>query len=134
MLTKEDKILLIKDIGGRLAYGVRGKFVDGIDEAEAPFDPLVDNLKINYKNPQSWFDGSIKPYLYPISKVRDIIKEHEAEWDEIIAIQLAELEDNNPVALSVSKEIEFYNKYHIDFRGLIPRGLAIDCSNMNNIY
>jgi hypothetical protein len=26
---------------------------------------------------------------------------------------------------------DFYNKYHLDYRGLIPMGLAIDCTNLN---
>ena len=27
--------------------------------------------------------------------------------------------------------IEFYHKNYIDYRGLIPKGLAIDCTNLN---
>jgi hypothetical protein len=29
--------------------------------------------------------------------------------------------------------IDFYNKYHLDYRGLIPKGLAIDATG-KNIY
>jgi hypothetical protein len=32
----------------------------------------------------------------------------------------------NPIKL-----IDFYNKHHLDYRGLIPMGLAIDATNLN---
>jgi hypothetical protein len=32
---------------------------------------------------------------------------------------------------SVESLIEFYNKHHLDWRGLIPMGLAIDATGLN---
>ena len=31
----------------------------------------------------------------------------------------------------ISGSIDFYNKYHFDWRGLIPMGLAIDATGLN---
>lgn len=28
-------------------------------------------------------------------------------------------------------EVDFYNKHHFDYRELIPKGVAIDCTNLN---
>ena len=36
-----------------------------------PFDPLVDNILISYKNPFSLLDGTIKPYLFPLSSITE---------------------------------------------------------------
>ena len=61
----------------------------------------------------------IKPYLFPLSSMTE---EHQREESNICAGHIIGYESNL---------IDFYNKYHYDYRGLIPMGLAIDATGLN---
>ena len=61
----------------------------------------------------------IKPYL---SSMEDMTEEEETEFQKVIE------------TLMWTKEMDFYNKYHFDYRGLIPMGLAIRVTKENNPY
>ena len=64
--------------------------------------------------------SEVKPYLFPISSMTD-------EQDkELLAI----LEDKSDDEFEY-KVVDFYNKNHIDYRGLIPKGLALDATGLN---
>ena len=68
---------------------------------------------------EDWPGYMIKPYLFPISSMTEEQK----------------LEYYGTFSLSgdISGSIDFYNKHHLDYRGLIPMGLAIDATG-KNIY
>ena len=66
-------------------------------------------------------DIVIKPYLFPLSSMTE---EHQKEEYEICKEFIIGYESNL---------IDFYNRYHYDYRGLIPMGIAIDATG-KNIY
>lgn len=103
-MTQEDKELLLKDICARLPYKVKvclykkeTCILIGIDGDEVYLD--VDS--------DSFYMENIKPYLRPIHK---LTKE-----------ELEELE-----FLTDSDYVDYCNKHHIDYRNLIPKGLALE--------
>jgi hypothetical protein len=58
-----------------------------------------------------------KPYLFPLSSITEEQKE-----DMI----------KSSCGIGSNKNVfDWFNKNHIDYRGLIPMGLAIDCTNLN---
>lgn len=59
----------------------------------------------------------IKPYLFPLSSMTE---EQENQYREVIASSLNHYE-----------VYDWLNKNHFDYRGLIPMGLANDCTNLN---
>jgi hypothetical protein len=59
------------------------------------------------------------PCLFPLSSMTE---EQKKEEYEICKEYIIGYESNL---------IDFYNKYHFDYRGLIPMGLAIDATGLN---
>lgn len=120
-MTEEQKELLLKDLCARLPYGIRGKYIDKFYKEGMPFDPLVDNILISYKNPFSLLDGTIKPYLFPLSSITE---EQKMELNML----------RTYVSLNKNKEyllFDWLNANHFDYRDLIPMELAIDATNLN---
>jgi hypothetical protein len=112
-MTQNDKDLLIRDLCARLPYGVKVKDIY-YNSLEPATIWLID---INAQNVRMFADEGyqsieyIKPYLFPLSNV----------VEEIMTTS------NKHIAVNV----DFFHKNHIDYRGLIPKGLAIDATGLN---
>ena len=126
-MTQEDKQLLLKDLCVRLPYGVfihyhwsrEGNTID--EDRELDFSD-VETLKYNIENPQNgWCEISWKPYLRPMSSMTD---EERAK--------IAVLSKFNGLTKSVdfaecsSIVVDYCNSRHLDYRGLVPMGLALE--------
>ena len=125
-MKQEDKELLIQDLCARLPYGVKIK---------TSYDKIDEPIELRFINPrnESFAIGGdftlisgldfnkyeCKPYLFPLSSMTE---EQKKEEYEICKYYLNGYE---------SKLIDFYNKNHLDYRGLIPKELAIDATNLN---
>lgn len=119
-MTQEEKDLLLKDLCARLPYGVIVEDRNGIHELttwNAEFTDLLYNSKCN-----------IKPYLFPMSSMTE---EQREEFDGLIELELKAISDEIPPTQATEFEVDFYNKHHLDWRCLIPMGLAIDATGLN---
>jgi hypothetical protein len=117
-MTQEEKELLLKDICARLPYGVVIHFDEKTDQDDERLYGMRENggkFLIN----DAFSIEEIKPYLFPLSSMTE---EHQREEYYICKEYIIGYESNL---------IDFYNKYHYDYRGLIPKGLAIDATNKN---
>ena len=119
-MTREEKDLLLKDLCARLPYGVKLKFnyiitspaiLKGINKDFIECDIAACELE------------DVKPYLFPISS---ITKEQKEEHKDLLDNQYSLAANGNIFTLQ-----DFYCKYHLDYRGLIEKGLAIDATNLN---
>jgi hypothetical protein len=148
-LLNSDKELLLKDLCARLPYGVKAVLKQTNCHNSTKHE-------VNEKDVYSFRTGrpleedygqhdyykvivtDIKPYLFPMSsmtveqrcKVQNLLpnncdisfKNQKITFhNEEGSIQLDKLE----------KLFNFFNLYHIDYRGLIPMGLAIDATGLN---
>jgi hypothetical protein len=130
-MTQEDKSLLLKDLCGRLYCGVICQIYDnkygykllGIDGDVLHIDcPVYDEgdgyVEIDY----------CKPYLRPMSSMTEEEKEtyHNLCYEE----EREELEFGEWAARihyhDTIDSIDYLNSIHIDYRDLIPKGLAIE--------
>lgn len=140
-MTQEHKDLLLKDLCARLPYGVKVicETEKSIFEVEAitSYSCVCPKDK-NYLH--NIDDDEIKPCLFPLSSMT------EEQYNEMQTIsgkdcmEHMEIEkewrNNSPfthLPLYQHRVIEFFHKYHFDYRGLIPMGLAIDATG-KNIY
>ena len=140
-MTEEDKNLLLIDLCGRLPYGVKVEAETWLeDEGEYTYVPD----KVYSINSDGYivhgYDEvyECKPYLFPISSLTEKQKE---EYHHIV--NYISPDDTNNWAegefIYVDRAnyfeelLHFYNRYHIDYRGLIEKGLAIDATD-KNIY
>lgn len=121
-MTQENKELLLRDLCGRLPYGVKASYY-GADEECETWDE-VDGIAFGYVEigQYSLPIERIKPYLFTMSSMTDYQK---SDFQFITERWM-----NDP-SHSISDSIDWLNKNHFDYRGLIPMGLALDATNLN---
>jgi hypothetical protein len=127
-MTPEHKELLLKDLCARLPYGVKVRYSSYdrfITCTLHSINPIYNNVDLWSKN--ACFNpvsiSKIKPYLFPLSSMTE---EQKDEFDRLYTYDALIVEPQ-------WKLIDFCNKHNLDYRGLIPMGLAIDATD-KNIY
>jgi hypothetical protein len=134
-MKQEDKDLLLKDLCARLPYNP----LISIDGNRYRLEEIR-NALIGINMYKITFDGcdieymNIKPYLFPLSSMTD---EQRKEYEEAITYH-DYIKGGWTIAKSFDDEyiipywfVDFCNKNHFDYRGLIEKGLAIDATNLN---
>ena len=115
-MTQEEKEVLIKDLCGRLPYGVKikeeyGDYIN-VNIYNANIEHLIDRV----------VSGLDKMVLRPMSSMT------EEEKEELVSkhIKLVfEDKNHNPETVAVDIDgFDWLNVHHFDYRGLIPKGLA----------
>lgn len=148
-MIQEDKELLLKDFCSRLPYGIKCKVwyndktlnikCTGID-----FYTNTVNLDIPEDDNAKVYVDNIKPYLFPLSSMTeeqfDDLKNYTGliwsnntielvDWGE--GYKTLEFWIEEMPSYELIKVFDWLNKNHFDFRDLIGKGLAIDCTNLN---
>ena len=121
-MLQEHKELLLKDLCARLPYGIkflRESWNYEWDQELSVIEVLEDIDKHGYINRTKVYNvEDIKPYLFPLSSMTE---EQEKEW-------LYTLSSDYHITYDT---VDWLNKNHFDYRGLIPMGLAIDATELN---
>ena len=138
-MTKEDKELLLKDLSARLPYGVKIRII--YHEIKGADPEYVDDVfSTTHYNMIDYDDDNYEflPYLRPMSSmtedekgnVNDIIDEFADRWlDSDVA-----KDKWDATFWQCSEIVNYLNSIHVDYRGLIPKGLAIEVTEENNPY
>ena len=139
-MTQEQKELLLIDVCARLPYkpivqidncgiwNLRG--IDHDDSAELRDRVIVWHGETYPSSKNSFPITDCKPYLFPLSNMNDN-EELKKEFDGLIELELKAINDEIAPTQATEFEVDFYNKHHLDWRGLIPMGLAIDATELN---
>ena len=148
---KQEDLLLI-DLCSRLYYKVKVSLIYNNEEYKGtlcaiyPEDNrvIIDNLNKPchyYKQTCGGFlidENKVKPYLFPLSSMTKEQKReyHQSTSKDIDMLQDVILEringkDNTNKHAIAYNGIDWLNAHHFDCRGLIEKGLAIDCTNLN---
>jgi len=127
-ITQEDKELLLKDLCGRILYHPKGLVVNACTGAECEewltcatfsmFTSVTNNCRL-YLRPM---------WSMTIEERQDWIKYCKADYDCEFHPELTF--DFESCILSIN----WLNAHHFDYRGLIPKGLAIAVTEENNPY
>ena len=127
-MTQENQELLLKDLCGRTQHGVKCQVYDfsipytlsGIIPSR-PYQELYFE-ELDYKECNGFVDiKHCKPYLFPLSSMTE---EQRDEFDRLYTYDALIVEPQWEL-------IDFCDKHHLDYRGLIPMGLAEDATNLN---
>lgn len=129
-MTQEEKDLLLKDLCARLPYGVKVDVNFYYATKELSYDLLQDFITD---------EKSIRPYLRPISSMT------ESEMDKLFDILHIDKEGKDKDWIKINDDLgikfffptgkwvenvaeayDYLNSIHIDYRGLIPIGLALE--------
>ena len=131
LMTPEERKLLITDLTSRIEYGVIC-MIERVDD----FGPRWRNEKLtgfcNEEGGYFYFDfcyglavdfaEKVKPYLRPMSSMTE-------EEKQVLELCNAFVEPR-----SIELKVDFYNQCHLDYRGLIDKGIAIEVTEENNPY
>lgn len=142
-MTQENKELLLKDLCSRLPYRVKCQ----VREDEFTYIGTLCRLEVDNKNrnlldfseSMSGLDcqvylSEVKPYLFPLSSLTEeqlnrygltnveLIEEYENEF--YLRLHHFGFED-------YERLLDFFYENHLDYRGLIEKGLAIDATGLN---
>ena len=130
-MTQEDKELLLKDLCGRLPYGVKldnGVKLRRIDALTKIISGSGSDRELEH----------VKPYLRPMSSMtKEELKELNKKYGNIAYFFIqeppyyhglqAQHSDIGSIEISEFSEIyDWLNVHHFDYRGLIEKGLALE--------
>ena len=123
-MTREDKELLLKDLCARLPYGVKVNIT-----SKESKNRIVHLTADNICNLTSDWWIECKPYLFPLSSMTE---EQRYELHDLIHnLNVLAIKGEIGDWIVSSSEIDWYNKNHFDYRGLIEKGLALDATGLN---
>ena len=123
-MTQEDKELLLKDLCARMPYNVRVEYngttlTNIFDILGIAHGRIVLCLPFMSKTECPLIE-EVKPYLFPLSSMTKEQKDIFSKlWWNTNGLNMA------------MHAIDYLNKNHFDYRGLIPMGLAIDATGLN---
>ena len=141
IMTPKDKELLLKDLCARLHYGVKIELTWWVMDEGTCMSTTLEPDHIEQIQNDELGDVEIKSYLFPLSSMTDDqcfdfyckfvendidyndFKKYyfdSCSWDKV----LTTISDCGDV-------IDWLNKNHFDYRGLIEKGLAIDTTGLN---
>ena len=123
-MTQEEKQFLLKDLCARLPYDfyIKEEYGDYVHITlySANIEHLIDRV----------IDGLDKLVLRSMSSMTEVeYKEYMSISDKVTNPNVTEESD-----MALLELIDFLNSHHLDYRGLIEKGLAIEVTEENNPY
>ena len=118
-----NKEKLIRDLCARLPYGVKVLYdnkVFSIDYVSS----IHEEIKLDTRDNYTINVSDVKPYLFPLSSMTEEQKMFLKQQNWCIAISTS-----GTIETTV-EGIDWLNKNHFDFRGLIEESLALDATNL----
>lgn len=144
----EDKELLLKDLCARLPYGIKCLF--GVDDAIYEVNGINPTCcgapEIQATHLKSGINGdfklnSCKPYLFPMSSMTEEQKKilfevagyekRDEDCGRHTETYYYDIVGHEGKLYPNYDAIDWLNKNHFDYRGLIEKGLAIDATGLN---
>lgn len=146
MTQENSKQLLLKDLCARLPYGVKIELTWWVMGEGTCINTTLEPDHIEQLLNDEDGDTEIKPYLRPMSSMTEEeftnLKEYSGlKYDQL---DLASFQNGTYKCLDfylsevpsavVIKVFDWLNRYHFDYRNLIPMDLAIAVTKENNPY
>ena len=119
-----NKEKLIRDLCARLPYDVKVLYdnkVFSIDYVSS----IHEEIKLDTCDNYTLDVSDVKPYLFPLSSMTEEQKMFLKQQNWCIAIS------TSGTVETTIEGIDWINKNHFDYRNLINKNLAIDCTNLN---
>ena len=140
----QEKELLLKDLCARMPYGVKihAKYIDTDTNTEVEkvgVLSMIDNdivvaFTCDDTNCYNYVAiHEVKPYLFPLSSMTE--EQKKEYYNLCIEEEREQIEFGEWITRvyyhNTIESIDWLNKNHFDFRGLIPMGLANDATGLN---
>lgn len=127
-MTQEEKDLLLQDLCGRLPYKVKVTTTNTAVKFGVISGISIENkISVRTKHADIVFNCTeVKPYLFPLSSMTE---EQKVIYGDLCYAVIHSLAWDMQAALN--ELVDWLNKNYFDFRGLIPKDLAIDATGLN---
>lgn len=147
-MTQEEKELLLLDISGRLQSGLKVCCINLSDEMPKVWDligmpaPHLADILVegSHRFAAVNIEENIRPYLRHMSSITEdelseLLDSENSDFDgksELVKRAMVawangdNLLSNALFSMQYAKTIDWLNKHHFDYRGLIEKGLAIE--------
>jgi hypothetical protein len=125
-MTQENKELLLKDLSARLLYGVKGIITYNDNKDVFTLNGIINRTTLQLSDNEFCNIEDFKPYLRPMYSMTN-----EERSERIGLLWEFEGHINEDVTY---KYQDWLNAHHLDYRFLIPMGLAIEVTKENNPY
>ena len=139
-MTENQEKLLLKDLSSRLPYGVKLQIsswddekMEYVDKADTLYSISSDGHVRTSSEDRDFYIDEVKPYLFPMSSMTE---EQRAEYESLCIKETSEYSDLYGIIFAKDhyydtiESIDYLYKNHIDVRGFIPNGLAIDATGL----
>lgn len=124
-MTQEQKDLLLKDLCGRLQYGVKMNHVADIENNPTTLVGIAKTM-ITIESTAGYGTSDIEDYIPYLFHLSSMTEEQMDEYENLRQDINDKLKDWKCANL-----LDWLNKNHFDYRGLIEKGLAIDANGLN---
>lgn len=141
-MTRNYKDILLKELSARMPYGVKCNVGEEMSYTLSSIE--VDNINghlLDFIETKDGLDMQVylsetKPYLFPLSNMTE--EQYEefiriSGWDvDIDDVRRGKFSCIGYIGLDyIYDTIDWFNKNHFDYRGLITMGLAIDATGLD---
>lgn len=151
-MEQNDRDILLQDVCGRIMHGVKCIYVinNGVYDVVSFHLGCINNIKITRRlsiggpeyTESQWVNiEDIRPYLFPMSSMT---KDQKTEFLRVALYEVREedcgrhketyyydLVGHDNSLHPNYNDMHWLDKNKFDYRELIPKGLAIDCTNLN---
>ena len=127
-MTQEDKDLLLRDLCARLPYGVKVQIKNEIVVLDSICDD--DGYHFNFigEDREGVNIEQVRPYLVPLSSMTE---EQGKELEKVDPEFYSLICGNGDIHVSMDvRGYDWLNRNQFDYRGLIPKGLALDATGL----
>lgn len=123
-MTLQDRQIQLQDLCARVPYHPKGHVVNSCNGAECD-EWLTCETFTMFTN----IMNNTRLYLRPMSSMTE---EEQKEFAKFHCVNICPIVITEKLTISNETEMfDWLNKKMFDYRGLIERNLAIDCSNLN---
>lgn len=144
-MTNQDRELLLVDLAGRIPYNVKCHYVGMDSETFEDIDKIVTLYSIDFDYFSVLLEedsllpiDKVMPYLFPLSSMTE---QQETEFAKLFKKKNGPEdffydyeEDMKPIQMLnyyPYEILDWLNRNHFDYRGLIDKGIAMDASGLN---
>jgi len=134
-MTQEEKMLLLKDLCNRLPYRVIVTTTNPAVKLGVISGISIENkISVRTKYADIVLDCTeVKPYFRPLSNMTE--DEAEEYWTKINndapEMPIDEIPSIENIAKCSEIVLDWLNTHHFDYRGLIEKNLALDCTGLH---
>ena len=131
-MDTKNKELLLKDLNARLPYGVKIELTWWVMGEGTFINITIEPDHIEQLINDEYGDTEIKPYLRSMSSMTE--EEAKEIYLLLFKVERIGIPDICKEQNAISLLYYWLNTHHFDYRGLIPKGLAIEVTEENNPY